>query len=146
MCVCVCVFGQHFFVDTYLIKQYWYFCQHIFVFILSNCRINFMISSGNWLINLPQLIGSLILSVRHYITNYIVYYKSNVNFACTLLLKIFQYICTGFKINSIYFRMFVSNVECFENLKFLFVILLLLYCVFHKNFSKFSGTEGMLGY
>ena len=29
------------------------FCQDIFLLILSNCCIQFMLFSGNWLINLP---------------------------------------------------------------------------------------------
>ena len=40
MSVCVCVFWQHFFINTYF----------IFVLFLSNCL---MIFGGNWLINLP---------------------------------------------------------------------------------------------
>ena len=50
--------NKHFFVKEYLIKQYRHFCLHIFVFILSSCCINVIMSSQNWLINLPWLIGS----------------------------------------------------------------------------------------
>ena len=54
------VFGQHFFIDIYLIKQYrhflfTYFCIYPF---------NVMISRQNWLINLPKLIGSQVLSAQ----------------------------------------------------------------------------------
>ena len=34
---------------------------HIFRYILSNHRIDFMVSGMNWFINLPQLIGFLVL-------------------------------------------------------------------------------------
>ena len=39
-------------------------CLHIFVFILSSRRIDFMVSGGNWLMNFLWLIGSLVLSIR----------------------------------------------------------------------------------
>ena len=39
-------------------------CLHIFVFILLSRRIVFMVSVGYWLINLPKLIGSFVLSAR----------------------------------------------------------------------------------
>ena len=48
MCIC-----QHFNVNTYLIKHYRHFFLHILLFILSTCYIEFMISGGNWLLNLP---------------------------------------------------------------------------------------------
>ena len=41
MCVCVCV-----------IVHNKHFCLHIFLLILSNCRVDLMIFDGNWLINL----------------------------------------------------------------------------------------------
>ena len=65
VCVCVCVLlGQHFFIDTNLIKPYRIFCLHIFVFIISSCYIDFIISGRNYLINLPLLFVTLVLSVR----------------------------------------------------------------------------------
>ena len=40
-------YGQHFFIDTYLIKYYRQFCLHIFLLFLSSFRIDFMISGEN---------------------------------------------------------------------------------------------------
>ena len=37
-------------------------CLHIFVFIFFNCRIDFMVTGWNWLINFLWLIGSQVLS------------------------------------------------------------------------------------
>ena len=45
--VYIFMYGQHFFIDTYLIEHYRHFLS-----ILSSCCINLMISAGNWLINL----------------------------------------------------------------------------------------------
>ena len=56
MCVCVCV--------CVCLNNIDILCLHIFVFIRSSRRIDFMVSSWNWLINLQWLIGSLVLSVR----------------------------------------------------------------------------------
>ena len=40
------------YVCCFFIKLYRYFCLNIFVFILSSCRIGFLISGGNWVIKL----------------------------------------------------------------------------------------------
>ena len=49
MCVCVCVFGQHFFIMHISLNNMDIFCLHMFVFVLSSCRIDFIVSGGNWL-------------------------------------------------------------------------------------------------
>ena len=40
------------------------FCLHIFVYVFSSCRIDFMVSGGNWLMKFTKLIGILVLSDR----------------------------------------------------------------------------------
>ena len=40
------------------------FCLHIFLLILSYCRIDFIVFGGNWLIYFPYLFISQVLSVR----------------------------------------------------------------------------------
>ena len=49
----VCIFWQHFFIDTYLIEHNRHFLSTYLLLIISNCRIDLMIFSRNWLINLP---------------------------------------------------------------------------------------------
>ena len=77
MCVCVCVCVKIYMcVYVYLAsisslmhiswKNVDKFCLHLFVYILSSCRIDFMVSDGNWLMKLPQLILTLILSARYF--------------------------------------------------------------------------------
>ena len=39
-------------------------CIHIFVYLLSSCCIDFMVSSGNWFMKLPKLIVAVVLSAR----------------------------------------------------------------------------------
>ena len=46
MYINICVFGQHFFINSYFIEQFDMFCLHIFVYVLSSCRIDFMVSAG----------------------------------------------------------------------------------------------------
>ena len=46
---CVCVFGQHFFINAYFIKQYRHLLSKHFLYVLSSCCIDFMVSVGNWL-------------------------------------------------------------------------------------------------
>ena len=50
------IYWLHFFINTYLIEYKRHFCLHIFLLILSNCRIDLMMFGGNWLINLPSLV------------------------------------------------------------------------------------------
>ena len=53
------------FFNTFLIEHNrYFFCLHIFLLILSNCRIDLMIFGGNWLINLLYLVISQVLSAQ----------------------------------------------------------------------------------
>ena len=57
------------------------FCLHIFLLILSDCCIDFIVFDGNWLIYFPSTFcPTLGLHLRR------MYYKSNVTFLCILLL------------------------------------------------------------
>ena len=53
MYMCMCVFWQHFFVETCLIKYYWHPWLHIFILTLSNRRMHIIIPGWNWLMNFP---------------------------------------------------------------------------------------------
>ena len=57
---------QHFVINTYFVehnRQIDIFCLHIFLLILSYCRIDVIIFGGNWLRYLPWLFISQVLSV-----------------------------------------------------------------------------------
>ena len=49
-----------------MIKHKEHCLSRYFLFILSNCRINFMISGRNWFINLPSIIDSFCLLLSHH--------------------------------------------------------------------------------
>ena len=49
-------------------------CLHIFVYILSSRCINFMVYNRNWLMNLPYLISSQVLSTWSWVIIYIYLY------------------------------------------------------------------------
>ena len=74
MCVCVCVcvcFGSIFSLIHISLNIIDIFFRHIFLLILSYCRIDFMIFGGKWLMNLTKLF----ISQEHYIRwNYIYIY------------------------------------------------------------------------
>ena len=50
---CVHVFGQHFFINAYFIEQYKHVLSTYFVYVLSSCQIDFIVSGRNWLTKLP---------------------------------------------------------------------------------------------
>ena len=51
LCVYVCVFGQHFFMETCLLKEYRCILYTYFYFELFKSQYDVMISVVNWLIN-----------------------------------------------------------------------------------------------
>ena len=61
-------------------------CLEIFVYIPSSCRIDFMVSSGNWLIKLLKLISSQVFSADLEPSSGCVIWKSNMTFVWKLLL------------------------------------------------------------
>ena len=67
VCVCVCVcFGSISSLIHISLNIIDIFCLHVFLLILSNCRFDLMIFCGNWLINLPWLVISQVLSSKKY--------------------------------------------------------------------------------
>ena len=68
VCVCVCVFGQISSLMHISLNNKDIFCLLIFVYVLLSCCIDFMISGWNWYRKLPQLIGTLVFSVRSWAT------------------------------------------------------------------------------
>ena len=53
VCACVCVYlGCISSLIHISLNNIDMFCRHILVYVLSSCRINFIVSGGNWLMKL----------------------------------------------------------------------------------------------
>ena len=81
------IYWQNFFIDTYLIEHNKHFCLHIFLLILSNCRIDFMKFDGK-LVDKYSIISyfpsTFCPAWGHHQGRK--FFTSHVTFVCTLLL------------------------------------------------------------
>ena len=87
VCVCVCVFGQHFFINAYFIKQY----RHVLSTYFCICPFrlqNWFYSMWRKLVNETPITNCYPSTFCPILDHHqeCVYCKSDVTFACTLLL------------------------------------------------------------
>ena len=119
MCVCVCIFEQHFFIYTYLIKYYRHFLSTIFCVYLF--KLPYLFYDIQWeLVNKPSIINwfpnIFCLTLGHHLG--CVYRKRDVTFACTLQLCKNERFCLYIYIYIYIYIFFFSSYNMWKHVRY----------------------------